>query len=71
MLSAIYSTMLYLCTWTYSLDITTLQALDDQVKNLLSNRFAQFYHNPLADQFQVDKTFCSLQHIISKLLFSL
>jgi len=71
MLSVIYSSILYLCTWSYSLDITTLQALDNQVRNLLSNRFAQFYHNPLGDQFQVDKALCFLQHIIPKLFFSL
>ncbi len=55
MLFVIYKTILYLLTWNYSSDITSLQTLDHQVKNLLRNRFTQFYHNPLLDQFQVKK----------------
>jgi hypothetical protein len=55
MLIVIYTTTLHLLTWIYSTDITTLQALDHQIKNLLSNRFAQLYHNPLLDQFQVSR----------------
>lgn len=55
MLFIIYKSILYLLTWNYSPDITTLQILDHQIKNLLRNRFAHFYHNPLLDQFQVGK----------------
>ncbi|CAF1150239.1 unnamed protein product [Adineta steineri] len=51
MLIVIYTTILYLSTWNYSTETTTLQALDHQIKSLLRNRFAQFYHNPLLDQF--------------------
>jgi hypothetical protein len=65
MLFVIYKTILYLLTWNYLSDITTLETLDHQVKNLLGNRFTQFYHNPLLDQFQVNK----IQLIISKILF--
>jgi hypothetical protein len=54
MLIVVYTSILHLSTWNYSTDITTLQALDHEIKNLLSNRFVQFYHNPLADQFQVN-----------------
>ncbi len=53
MLFVIYKTILYLLTWNYSPDITTIQTLDRQIKNILRNRFAQFYYNPLAEQFQV------------------
>jgi len=55
MLIVIYKTILYLLTWDYSSDITTLQTLDHQIKNLLSNRFADFNHNPVLEQFHVNK----------------
>jgi hypothetical protein len=64
MLIVIYTNILYLSTWTYSTDITTLNALDHQIKNLLRNRFAQFYHNPLADQFQVLNKFLQLNKFL-------
>lgn len=53
MLVSIYKSMLYLVTWNYSSDLTTIQTLDQQVKSLLRNRFVQFYHNPILEQFQV------------------
>ncbi|CAF1045110.1 unnamed protein product [Adineta ricciae] len=52
MLILIYTTILYLSTWTYSSDLTSLQAIDHQIKSFLSNRFLNFYHNPLTEQFQ-------------------
>ncbi|CAF2477844.1 unnamed protein product [Rotaria sp. Silwood2] len=51
MLMVIYTVILHLSSWTYSPDITTLQTLDHQIKHLLGNIFARFYHNPLSDQF--------------------
>jgi hypothetical protein len=53
MLINIYKSILYLVTWNYSPDITTIQTLDHQIKSLLRNRFVQFYHNPILEQFQV------------------
>ncbi len=50
MLIVIYKTILYLITWNYSPDITALQTLDHQIKNLL---FSQYNYNPLSNQFQV------------------
>ncbi|UJR36071.1 hypothetical protein I4U23_028807 [Adineta vaga] len=52
MLIVVYTTILYLSTWTYPSDLNSLQAIDHQIKSLLSNRFLQFYHNPILDQFQ-------------------
>ncbi|CAF3418929.1 unnamed protein product [Rotaria socialis] len=52
MLTVIYTTMLHLKCWTYSPNISTLKALDNQVKNLFRNVFARFYHDPLLDQFE-------------------
>ncbi len=53
MLISVYKSILFLVTWNYSPDITTIQTLDRQVKSLLRNRFTQFYHNPILEQFQV------------------
>lgn len=53
MLGSIYKTMLYMVTWNYSPDVMTTRILDRQVKSLLQNRFLQFYHNPVLEQFQV------------------
>ncbi|CAF3983211.1 unnamed protein product, partial [Rotaria magnacalcarata] len=62
MLTVIYTTMLHLKCWTYSPNISTLKALDNQVKNLFRNVFARLYHDPLLDQF--DKfTFNSLKEL--------
>jgi len=64
MLFIIYKSILYLLTWNYSPDITSLQILDRQIKSLLQNRFAHFDHNPLLEQFQVEE-----QWRFSKILF--
>lgn len=55
MLMNIYVTILHLASWTYSPDISTLRMLDNQIKNMIRNLFARFYHDPLMEQFQVGR----------------
>ena len=55
MLIIIYKAILYLLTWNYTSEITTIETLDHYVKSLLGNRFTHFYFNPILEQFQVKK----------------
>jgi hypothetical protein len=57
MLIFVYTVILYLSTWTYSSDTTTLKDLHQYVNGLLRNRFENYFHNPLADLYQVRDIF--------------